>query len=171
MPTVAAVDLARYSGAWYEIASVPNRFQAECVADTQARYRPQGAEIEVLNRCRRVDGSVASITGVAKVVADSGNAKLRVSFFWPFYGDYWVLALAPDYRWALVGEPSRRFGWVLSRNAVLSTADREQALTQAAALGYDPAQFKTTPQTQPLPLAWRRARLACGVDCLARGLL
>jgi apolipoprotein D and lipocalin family protein len=150
LPTVAAVDLGRYIGIWYEIAVVPNRFQAQCVADTQARYRPQGDDIEVVNRCRQADGTLSEATGVAKVVAGSGNAKLRVSFFRPFYGDYWVLALAPDYRWVLVGEPDRRFGWVLSRTPVLAPADLEAALARAEASGYQRAAFTMTPQTQPL---------------------
>jgi apolipoprotein D and lipocalin family protein len=150
LPTVPSVDLARYVGAWYEIASLPNRFQAQCVADTQARYRQDGADIEVRNRCRTADGKVEDITGVAKVVPDSGNAKLRVSFFRPFYGDYWVLALDPDYRWVLVGEPRRQFGWVLSRTPTLPAADLDAALTRAAALGFDRAAFRATPQTRPL---------------------
>lgn len=150
MPTVAAVDLARYAGRWYEVTALPNRFQVQCVADTQARYRAMGEDIEVVNRCRRADGTVESITGVAKVMPDSGNARLRVSFFRPFYGDYWVLALAPDYRWVLVGEPSRKFGWVLSRTPQLAPADLEAALARAQALGYTRAAFKPTPQTQPL---------------------
>lgn len=150
LPTVESVDLARYTGRWYEVASLPNRFQAQCLADTQARYRAVDGDIEVTNRCRRADGSVESITGVAKVVAGSANAKLRVSFFRPFYGDYWVLALAPDYRWALVGEPGRQFGWVLSRTPQLAPADLEAALVRAEALGYSRAAFKQTPQTQPL---------------------
>ena len=150
MPTVAAVDLARYAGRWYEVAALPNRFQSQCVADTQARYRAMGDEIEVVNRCRRADGKVEGITGVAKVVPDSGNAQLRVSFFKPFYGDYWVLALTPDYRWVLVGEPGRKFGWVLSRTPQLAPADLADALARAEALGYARAAFKPTPQTQPL---------------------
>ena len=150
LPTVAAVNLARYLGIWYEIAVVPNRFQKQCAADTQARYRQQGADIEVLNRCRQADGTSSEVTGVAKVVAGSGNAKLRVSFFWPFYGDYWVLALPEDYRWVLVGEPERRYGWVLSRTPQLAPADLEAALQQADGLGYDRRAFKLTPQTQPL---------------------
>jgi apolipoprotein D and lipocalin family protein len=150
LPTVASVDLARYVGTWYEIASLPNRFQAQCVADTQARYRQDGAQIEVRNRCRKADGSVDAITGVAKVLPDSGNAKLRVSFFRPFYGDYWVLALAADYRWVLIGEPGRQFGWVLSRTPVLPAADLETALARAEALGFDRAAFHRTPQTRPL---------------------
>lgn len=153
LPTVASVDLARYTGAWYEVASLPNRFQKQCVADTQARYRQTGADIEVVNRCRTADGKVDDITGVAKVVPDSGNAKLRVSFFRPFYGDYWVLALGSgqDYGWVLVGEPTRQFGWVLSRTPTIAPADLEAALTRAEALGYARSAFKRTPQTQPLP--------------------
>lgn len=151
LPTVAAVDLQRYVGTWHEIAVVPNRFQAQCVADTQARYRALGDDIEVVNRCRKADGTVDEITGVAKVVAGSGNAKLRVSFFRPFYGDYWVLALDPDYRWVLVGEPGRRFGWVLSRTPQMAPADQDVAMARAEALGYVRAAFKPTPQTRPLP--------------------
>ena len=151
LPTVASVDLARYAGAWYEIALIPNRFQAQCVADTQARYRSLGADIEVFNRCRKDDGTLADATGIAKVVPDSGNAKLRVSFFRPFYGDYWVLALPDDYRWVLVGEPSRQYGWVLSRTAQLPASDWDAAMTKAEALGYARSAFRQTPQTQPLP--------------------
>lgn len=151
LPTVAAVDLDRYTGAWYEIALVPNRFQAQCVADTQARYRIQGDDLEVFNRCRQSDGSVTDATGVAKVVPNSGGAKLRVSFFRPFYGDYWVLALPSDYRWVLVGEPTRRYGWLLSRTPQMAPADQEAAMTQAESLGYSRSAFRLTPQTQPLP--------------------
>lgn len=151
LPTVATVDLARYTGAWHEVAALPNRFQAQCVADTQARYRRKDdGDIEVRNRCRTADGTVDDITGVAKVVPDSGNARLRVSFFRPFYGDYWVLALDPDYRWVLVGEPRRQFGWVLSRTPTLAAADLDAALARAEALGYTRSAFKATPQTRPL---------------------
>ncbi len=151
LPTVAAVDLGRYLGTWYEIAVVPNRFQKQCVADTQARYRLQGDDIEVFNRCRQSDGSVSEATGVAKPVAGSANAKLRVSFFRPFYGDYWVLALPDDYRWVLVGEPTRSYGWVLSRTPQLPPADLAAALARAEQLGYAAAAFQRTPQTQALP--------------------
>ena len=151
LPTVAAVDLGRYLGTWYEIALVPNRFQKQCVADTQARYRLHGDGIEVFNRCRQSDGTVSEVTGVAKPVAGSANAKLRVSFFRPFYGDYWVLALPDDYRWALIGEPSRRYGWVLSRSPQLAPADLVAALARAEQLGYVASAFQRTPQTQALP--------------------
>ena len=151
LPTVPSVDLGRYVGRWYEIAMLPNKFQAQCVADTQARYRSLDGDIEVINRCRQADGTLSEVTGVAKVVADSGNAKLRVSFFRPFYGDYWVLALPDDNRWVLVGEPSRKFGWVLARTPQIAAADLATVLARAQALGYDSQAFKLTPQTQPLP--------------------
>lgn len=150
LPTVPAVDLTRYAGAWYEIALLPNRFQKQCVADTQARYRLDGERVEVVNRCRQSDGSVDSVKGHAKVVEGSNNAKLRVSFFWPFYGDYWVLALDADYRQVLVGAPSRKYAWVLSRTPQMDEAALQALLERAAQLGFDKAAFKRTPQTQPL---------------------
>jgi apolipoprotein D and lipocalin family protein len=150
LPTVADVDLARYAGAWYEIALLPNRFQKQCVADTQARYRPDGERVAVENRCRTADGSVDGIRGHAKVVEGSGNAKLRVTFFWPFYGDYWVLALDADYSQVLVGAPNRQYAWVLSRTPQMDEAALQALLDRAAALGFDKAAFQRTPQTQPL---------------------
>jgi apolipoprotein D and lipocalin family protein len=150
LPTVEAVDLNRYMGAWYEIALLPNRFQAVCVADTQAHYRIDGDVVRVTNRCRGADGGIEEANGVAKVVERSGNAKLRVSFFRPFYGNYWILAIDPDYRWVLVGEPGREYGWVLSRTPALNEATLAAVLQKAAALGYDPAAFRRTPQMRPL---------------------
>jgi apolipoprotein D and lipocalin family protein len=150
LPTVPRVDLARYAGAWYEIALLPNRFQKQCVADTQARYRLEGERVEVINRCRMADGRVDDIKGRAKVVEGSGNAKLRVSFFWPFYGDYWVLALDDDYRQVLVGAPSRQYAWVLSRTPQMDEAALQALLDRAAELGFNKAAFQRTPQTQPL---------------------
>ena len=150
LPTVAAVDLQRYAGAWYEIARLPNRFQRHCVADTQATYRLDGDRVEVLNRCRTDKGEIDIAKGRAKTVADSGNAKLRVSFFWPFYGDYWVLDLDRDYRQVLVGEPGRRYAWVLSREPKMDEAQLQRLLDRAAALGFDKSAFLRTPQTRPL---------------------
>ncbi|HEX5804691.1 MAG TPA: lipocalin family protein [Azospira sp.] len=150
LPTVAQVDLDRYLGTWYEIALIPNRFQAQCVSDTQADYRRDGEAIRVLNRCRTASGEEESASGIARVVADSGNARLRVSFFRPFYGDYWVLALDPDYRWVLVGEPRRQYGWILSRTPALDPAVLKALLDRAEALGYARDAFRPSPQS-PLP--------------------
>jgi len=150
LPTVESVDLARYMGEWYEIALLPNRFQSMCVADTQASYRLDGDVVRVRNRCRKEDGGIEEANGIAKVVEGSRNAKLRVSFFRPFYGDYWILALDPDYRWVLIGEPSRGYGWVLSRTPNLDDASLQIALDKAAALGFDRSAFRRTPQIKPL---------------------
>jgi apolipoprotein D and lipocalin family protein len=150
LPTVAAVDLPRYMGAWYEVASLPNKFQAMCVADTQARYTLNSEEVTVNNRCRTEKGEVTAAEGFVKVVEGSANAKLKVSFFRPFYGDYWVLALDPDYQWVLVGVPSRELAWVLSRKPALDATVLDGILAKAAALGFERAAFKKTPQTQPL---------------------
>ncbi|WIV98346.1 lipocalin family protein [Kinneretia aquatilis] len=150
LETVAQVDLTRYAGAWYEIALLPNRFQKQCVADTQARYRLDGNRVEVVNRCRKASGEVERTAGHAKTVEGSGNAKLRVTFFWPFYGNYWVLDLDPDYQQVLVGEPSRKYGWILSRTPQMDEAKLQALLDKAESLGYDKNAFRRTPQTQPL---------------------
>ncbi|MEW6591993.1 MAG: lipocalin family protein [Pseudomonadota bacterium] len=149
LPTVAAVDLDRYAGRWVEIAHLPNRFQAKCVSDTQATYTREGDRIAVLNACRTADGSVDSVRGIAHAVEGSGNARLRVSFFRPFYGDYWILALDPDYRWVLVGEPTRTYAWILARSPQLDDATRDALLARADALGFDRSAFVLTAHTQP----------------------
>jgi apolipoprotein D and lipocalin family protein len=146
LATVQAVDLDRYYGTWYEIARLPNRFQAICVSDTQATYRPDGKEVSVVNRCRTADGKFEQADGIAKVVPGSQGAKLRVSFFRPFYGDYWILDLDPAYRWVLVGEPSRKYAWILAREPKLDEATVEALLARAAALGFDRQAFIRTPQ-------------------------
>lgn len=150
LPTVAAVDLNRYSGDWYEIALLPNRFQSMCVADTQAQYHQDGDVIRVKNRCRTADGAIEEANGIAKVVSGSNNAKLRVSFFRPFYGDYWILALDPEYRWVLIGEPKRKYGWVLARTPNLDDTTLQLALDKAAALGFERAAFQRSVQLKPL---------------------
>lgn len=145
LPTVQSVELERYYGTWYEIAMLPNRFQAMCVSDTRALYRPEGDHVSVVNQCRTADGTIEQAEGIAKVVADSKGAKLRVSFFRPFYGDYWILELDPDYRWALIGEPGRSYAWILAREPSLDAATLERLLARAAALGFDREAFVRTP--------------------------
>jgi apolipoprotein D and lipocalin family protein len=150
--TVATVDLQRYLGTWYEIARFPNSFQdgrgRRCI-ETTATYalRPDG-QISVANRCLdAAEGNRETIAnGTAYPVEGSGNARLRVSFFWPFYGDYWVIALDPDYRWAVVGAPGRDYLWVLSRTPALSAGDYAAAVAAAAAQGFEIARLQPTPQ-------------------------
>ncbi|KAF0815261.1 Outer membrane lipoprotein Blc [Andreprevotia sp. IGB-42] len=135
--TVPAVELPRYLGQWHEIVRLPMFWERNCLDQVTANYnlRPDG-KVEVINRCRTEKGMDES-RGVAKVIPGSQNAKLDVTFFWPFSGDYWVLGLADDYRWALVGAPSRDYLWVLARKPDLSDADLQQALSIARAQGFN----------------------------------
>jgi apolipoprotein D and lipocalin family protein len=149
--TVPAVDLGRYAGTWHEIARFPNRFQdgrgRRCVAVT-ATYmlRPDG-KVGVTNRCLDAadDNREVVATGTAYAVEGSGNARLRVTFFWPFYGDYWVLGLDPDYGWAVVGAPGRDYLWILARSPRMSAGDYAAAVQVAAAQGFDVEKLQTTP--------------------------
>jgi len=153
LATVTHVDLDRYTGRWYEIAKIPNRFQRQCVSDTTATYaRNADGTVAVVNRCRKSDGRFDEARAVARVVDPGSNAKLEVSFFsllgWrPVWGDYWVLALGPDYDYAVVGEPSRRYGWILSRTPTLPAATRASINKQLRELGYAPEQFADSPHT------------------------
>jgi apolipoprotein D and lipocalin family protein len=148
--TVAAVDLQRYAGTWYEVARFPNSFQdgggRACTATT-ATYsgRPDG-RIGVLNRCLDASGQEVSASATAYPVEGSANARLRVTFFWPFYGDYWVIGLDPDYRWAVVGAPGRNFLWILSRSPGLAAGDYAEAVGIAAAQGFAIHRLRPTPQ-------------------------
>lgn len=134
-----SVDLNRYLGRWYEIYRYEAPFQKDCEAVTADYSLNPDGSIRVLNSCRQgaVDGPSKSATGKARVADNSTNAKLRVTFFWPFYGDYWVLDHAADYQWSIVGEPSGRYLWVLSREAEPSNDVRALLKQRVEELGYD----------------------------------
>ena len=139
MQVIPSVDLTRYAGKWYEIARLPNWFQRNCASGTTASYtlRPDGT-VTVVNECRKADGKQISVTGRARVADKSGsNSKLKVTFFWPFSGNYWIIDLDPDYRWAVVGEPGRDYLWILSREPVLGPAVFDQVVSRAKQQGYD----------------------------------
>ncbi|RIL04787.1 MAG: hypothetical protein DCC71_12885 [Proteobacteria bacterium] len=147
--TVPRVDLGRYAGTWYEIASFPMYFQRGCVATT-ATYTPRGdGKIGVRNRCldESFDGEERSVDGIAWPL-DETNAKLAVQFFWPFTGDYWVIALDPDYRWAVVGHPERDYLWILSRTPQIDAALYDELVGRARAQGYDVSRLRRTPQPE-----------------------
>lgn len=138
---VAQVDLDRYLGKWHEAARLPNSFERDCVA-VIAEYarRPDGL-ISVRNTCRKDTGKIEVAEGRAKIADAATNARLKVSFFGPFFGDYWVIDLAPDYAWAIVGEPRGRFLWVLTRAARVDAAAKEDFTARVRALGYDPSKL------------------------------
>jgi len=148
LATVQHVDLKKYLGRWYEIAKYPNRFEKACASDETAAYalRKDG-KLSVVNACRTSNGELKEAKGTAKVVDRETNAKLKVTFFWPFYGDYWILDLAPDYSYAIVGEPKRKYLWILSRTPELSPGVWEHLLARTRELGYDPEKLVKTSQS------------------------
>jgi apolipoprotein D and lipocalin family protein len=142
------VDFARYQGRWYEFARYENRFERDCAGVTAEYARRPDGLISVLNTCRvgAPDGPVKTAKGKAKPVGDAKGAKLKVSFFGPFYGDYWVLDRADDYSWAIVGEGSGKYLWVLTREAVPAPEVRQALTTRVAGLGYDTSLMHYTAQ-------------------------
>lgn len=149
LQTVPAVELQRYLGTWYEVASFPQSFQRGCTAST-ATYalRPDG-DVEVVNRCRMetIDGVEKTVTGIARVV-DQTNAKLEVSLFRPFWGQYWVIQLDPEYRFAVVGHPGRDYLGILSRAPTLDDETYAGILARLTADGYPLDRLIKTPQPQ-----------------------
>lgn len=141
LTTVSAVDLDRYLGTWFEIASFPQSFQAGCTATTATYTKKDDGTIEVKNECV-VDGKPKVALGRARV--GESSAKLEVSFFGPFWADYWVISLADDYSWAVVGHPSRDYLWILSRTPSLDGATYEDILSDLAARGYDTTRLVKT---------------------------
>ncbi len=151
--TVPNVDLNLYLGKWYEVASIPQSFQKKCVANTTADYSlAESGMIRVLNSCDQKDGSRDEAEGRARVEASGTNSKLKVTFVkiinWIFLlgGNYWIIDLAPDYSYAVVGDPSRKYAWILSRTAaidiVLLTGIEKRLTNQ----GYDTSKILTSVQ-------------------------
>lgn len=150
LPTVASVDLKRYEGRWFEIAKYPNWFQRSCVSDTSAQYTglPDGS-IQVINRCKKADGTFREANAIATVVPGSGNAKLKVRFGKsPIAGDYWIIGLdEKNYSWALVGHPWRQFLWILAREPRMDEATYEGIVSLAESQGYSRTRIERTLQT------------------------
>lgn len=144
-----SVDLQRYKGLWYEFARYENRFEKDCEAVT-AEYTPQAdGVIAVKNSCREatVDGPLRVSEGKAKPAGDPKGAKLKVSFFGPaLMTNYWVLDHGDDYDWAIVGEGSGRYLWILTRQARPSAEQRVELIARAKALGYDTDMLRYTEQ-------------------------
>lgn len=148
---VPAVDLERFLGSWYEIARIPAWFQNRCVKDTTALYQLRtDGKITVTNRCITRKGDIDQAVGLARVLDPATKARLQVSFVsllgWrPFWGDYWIIGLDPDYRWLVVGDPRRQYGWILSRTSVMEPALLEAAFQSLERNGYGRGRFVFTP--------------------------
>jgi apolipoprotein D and lipocalin family protein len=151
--TVAHVDLGRYLGTWYEIASFPQSFQRGCTGTTATYTLREDGDIEVVNRCRlgSLDGKEKVALGRARLIDRTTNAKLKVSFFRPFWGPYWIIDLAPDYSYAVVGHPGRDYLWILSRTPTLSEATYQMIVTRLQGQGYETSRLVRTVQGPPRP--------------------
>ena len=125
--TVSDFQVKRYLGEWHQVAAIPAWFQAACAANTMANYDlSDDGLMEVVNACETSEGSLQQAEARARFLETPSEGKLEVTFvrllgswFWPAAGDYWVIALDPDYQWSVVGEPSREFAWILARSRTL----------------------------------------------------
>lgn len=148
LQTVPFVDLNKYTGKWYEIASFPQRFQKGCNCTTATYTLSDKDFVVVENRCNKdsVTGKISYIKGKAFVVKNSGNAKLKVQFFWPFRAKYWIIDLADDYSYAVVSHPNKKYLWILSRTATLNPTIYNGILNRLKEKGFDLSLLKTTTQ-------------------------
>jgi len=148
LKTVPYVDLGRYTGVWYEIARYPNNFQRGCVGSRATYTLRDDGNISVLNECydKAFDGKLRFAKGKAWVVDKETNAKLKVSFFWLFAGDYWIIDLGKDYEYAVVGHPKRKYLWILSRTKEMDAVVYEGILSRLQEKEYDTSKLMRTLQ-------------------------
>ena len=155
LEVVPSVDLSRYVGTWYEIARLPNSFQKKCIGDVTANYTLlDDSTVKVVNRCRKENGEMTEAEGKARRKSeDEPSSKLQVRFapgwlsWLPFvWGNYWVIDLAEDYSYAVVGEPNREYLWILSRTPKIEDAVYERILERIREKGYDTSSLVKTRQ-------------------------
>lgn len=146
LPTVPRVDINRYLGTWYEIARFEHFFEEGCKNVTANYSLLDDEKIRVINRCTMIeDGKKKEVEGKAYAI-DRGFSKLKVTFFWPFYGDYWIISLDRKYKTALVGSPNREYLWILSRTKTIDNETKENLLEEASKNGFDTSKFIWTIQ-------------------------
>ncbi len=156
LAVVPSVDLSRYTGKWYEIARLPNRFQKNCAGEVAATYSLlAGNQMKVVNACRQTNGQMRQAEGQARLANKRGpNTKLEVRFAptwlsWlsAVWGDYWIIDLASDYSYSVVGTPDRKYLWIIARTRNLDEAIYQRILQQTAAQGFAVAQVVKTRQS------------------------
>jgi len=148
LPTVPYVDLKKYAGKWYEIAAFPQWFQKGCYCSTAEYTLTDKGFVIVENNCNKngINGKKSNIKGKAFVEENSGNAKLKVQFFWPFKAKYWIIDLADDYSYAVIGHPNRKYLWILSRTPTMDDAIYQQIISRIKEKGFDISKIKITKQ-------------------------
>ncbi len=152
---VPNIEASRYMGKWYEVARLPNSYQTMCAADVSATYaqKPNGM-LSVTNACKKSDGSITSVEGEARQARGSQqNSKLQVRFAPPWlawvslvWGDYWIIDLASDYSYAVIGEPKGEYLWILSRKPKIDAALYEKIMADVATKGFDVTKVQKTLQ-------------------------
>ena len=149
LQSVPQLDLNRYAGRWYEIARYPASFQKGMVGVTADYTLLDDGEVQVINAGREgsLDGPRETAEAVAWRPDERHPARLKVQFFWPFVADYWVIGLDEQYEWAIVGEPDRRYLWLLSRTPTLPDDTVQTMLDTVAAQGYKTEPLTWTPQS------------------------
>jgi apolipoprotein D and lipocalin family protein len=151
LDTVSQVNIEKYMGTWYEIASFPTSFQKDCTATTATYTLNSNGSVGVFNKCYKntLDGPVSSAEGTAYVDDTTTNAKLKVSFFWPFSGKYWIIDLASNYSYAVVGHPNREYLWILSRTPQMAPSTYKAILERVQAKGFNIQRLQKTLQPTP----------------------
>jgi len=133
---VSRVELEKYLGKWYEVAHLPFRFEDGCTDITATYGLNKDGTVSVLNECLK-EGKLKRSKGKAKIVDKTTNAKLKVTFFWPFYGDYWIINMGKDYDYSVVGTPNRRYLWILNRTQHMDDALYSQLIESVKSKGFD----------------------------------
>jgi len=139
LPVISSVDINRYTGTWYEIARLPFSFESKLKCITATYSLRTDGRITVLNKGHYITDprKTTSSRGVAFAPDKNAPAKLKVQFFWPFRGNYWIMELDDDYRYVLIGEPKLKYLWILSREKRMDEATFKMLVKKASDSGYD----------------------------------
>ncbi len=139
LQVVKSVDLNRYKGKWYEIARLPNYFERKLKCTSAEYILRDDGKITVVNAGNYITDpqKTSAVKGVAWIPDKNSPAKLKVQFFWPFSGDYWIMYLDNDYRYVLVGDPDVKYLWILSREKKMDESTYNMLLQKAIDNGYD----------------------------------
>lgn len=148
LTVVPAVDLQKYKGTWFEIARKPFSFESKLKCNTADYSIRTDGKIRVINQGHLIadPSKIKTAKGIALVPDKNVPAKLKVQFFWPFKGDYWIMELDKDYKYVLIGEPSLKYLWILAREKKLDKDTLDQLFKKATDSGYDLSDIIMTPQ-------------------------
>ncbi len=148
--TVKKLELNRYLGTWYEIARFPHSFEKNLVGVTATYSMREDGKIKVVNQGYKntLDGELSMAEGKAKIPNEAEPGKLKVSFFWIFYGDYYVLELDENYQYVMIGSSSPKYFWILSRTPQMNPAIYDLLLEKARKRGYNLEQLVKVPQRE-----------------------